>query len=313
MKSAVVTGANGFIGSALLRELSRQGVSVVAVVRSIGSNIEGIQSIPGVKIVYCELAQLRRLPAMIREPVDTFFHLAWEGATGAARGDNALQLKNIEWTLAAVVAAHELGCSRFIGAGSSAEFDVRACMEANGSVPNVTSHYGTAKIAAHYMSKAECARLKLNHIWAQLANTYGPGDRSSNFVIFAAKLMLTGQDANFTSGEQLYDFTYIDDIAQGLCRIGMNGKPNHSYYIGSTQPQKLKEFIYVIRDAVDPSIQLHLGAVPFSGPSLERQNFDCTQLIQDTGYLPIVSFQDGIQSTVQWLRQQLSLGSDMKA
>lgn len=304
MTSVVVTGANGFIGSALLRELSKNGISVFAIVRNSASDTSEIQNLPGVKIIYCELAQLEQLPAMLLEPVDTFYHLAWEGATGNLRGDHALQLKNVEWTLRAVNAADQLGCHRFVGVGSSAEFDVHDYMELSGSTPNITSHYGSAKIAAHYMSKAECSRLKIDHIWAHLANTYGVGDHSSNFVNFAAKKMLTGQPAEFTSGEQLYDFVYVDDIAQGLYRVGDTGKANCSYYVGSTRPRRLKEFIGMIRDSVDPSIQLNFGAIPFNGISMPEDRFDCAQLIKDTGYCPRISFQDGISLTVEWLRKK---------
>lgn len=271
--------------------------------KDIGENISAIQNIPGVEIVCCEMEHIDQLASKICQDVDVFYHLAWAGSTGPARGDYDLQLRNAHWTLDAVRAAAEIGCRKFVGAGTLAELDVNAYTPVDDSSPNAVSIYGAAKIAAHYMSKAECGQLGIEHVWARLSNTYGVGNYTSNFVNFAAKMMMTGQPANFTAGEQVYDFVYISDIAQGLYCIGESGKKNRTYYIGSTRPAKLKEFIRVIRDEIDPAISLNLGAVPFNGVMHEESVFDCSSLVGDAG-----SFDEGIKMTVQWLRQQIEEG-----
>lgn len=308
METAIVTGANGFVGSALLKELTGNGVKVIAVVRS-KQNVACLEALPGVRIIYCDMDDLLgQLPQQITQEADVFYHLAWSGSTGPDRGDYALQLKNVRWTLDAVNVAYKLGCKRFVGAGTLAELDVNAYTPMNGSTPNAVSCYGTAKIAAHYMSKAECNRLGIEHVWAYLSNTYGIGNYTSNFINFASKVMLTGKKADFTAGEQPYDFVYITDTAQGLYCIGNRGKANHAYYIGSTKPAKLKTFIYALRDEIDPSIVLNLGAIPFNGVVQPEETFDCTKLVEDTGYMPRVSFADGIKKTVEWLRIQIREG-----
>lgn len=308
MKKAIVTGANGFVGSALMRELSDRQVPVAAVIRNAGSDISSIQDIPGVEIVYCDMERLDQLSGKIPHDADVFYHLAWMGAGGPARGNYELQLKNVHWMLDAVRAAAAAGCKRFIGAGALAELDVNAYTPVSGSTPNIVSIYGAAKIAAHYMSKAECNRLGVEHVWARLSNIYGVGDHTSNFINFASKTMLTGQPANFTAGEQLYDFTYVDDIARGLYCLGESGKGNYTYYIGSSHPKKLKEFISAIRDEIDSAIPLNLGAVPFHGTTHEASAFDCSLLTRDTGYQPQVPFSQGIKKTISWLRQQIKEG-----
>jgi len=306
--TAVVTGANGFVGTALLQELTNRGISVFAIVKDENENIEKIKGMPGVQIVYCEMDELSTLADKISGAPELFYHLAWAGSTGPARGDYTLQLTNVRWTLDAVNVAATIGCKRFIGAGTLAEFDVAAYTPLNGSTPNRVSCYAAAKIAAHYMSKAECNHVGISHLWAYLSNTYGIGNYTSNFVNFASKTMLTGKSADFTTGEQPYDFVYISDIAQGLYCIGAKGRAGHSYYIGSTAPRKLKEFIADIRDEIDPTIQLNLGAVPFNGVAQPESTFDCSALVQDTGYCPKVPFREGIQMTIPWLRTQIEEG-----
>lgn len=308
MISAIVTGSNGFVGKALLRELTDRKVKVYAVVKDKNEDIDSIKDLSGIEIVYCEMDDLKTLPEKVSEKPEVFYHLAWAGSTGPARADYALQFKNAQWTLDAVNVAKELGCRRFVGAGTLAEMDVNAYSPMNGSTPNAVSCYGAAKIAAHLMSKAQCNAMGVDHLWAYLSNTYGIGNYTSNFVNFASKTMITGSPANFTSGEQPYDFVYVSDIAQGLYCIGNKGKTNYAYYIGSTRPAKLKEFIKAIRDEIDPAITLHLGAVPFNGVQQPAEVFDCTSLVEDTGYQPRVTFKDGIKTTVAWLRQQIEEG-----
>ena len=309
MTTAVVTGANGFVGRALVRELVNNNVKVFAIIKNSQSDVSAIEELTDVEIVYCDMnVLLEQLPAKISRPVDVFYHLAWAGSTGPDRGNYDLQLKNAHWTLDAVNTAHKLGCKRFIGAGTLAEYDVNAYTPLNGSTPNAVSCYGVAKITAHYMSKAECNRLGIEHLWAYLSNTYGIGNYTSNFINFASKVMITGQEPNFTAGEQPYDFVYVSDIAQGLYCIGNKGKKNHAYYIGSTKPDKLKNFIYALRDEIDPSIKLNLGAIPFNGVAQPEATFNCSSLVEDTGYMPLVSFKEGIHKTVEWIRKQIREG-----
>lgn len=308
MKTAIVTGANGFIGSALIRTLVANGITVTAVVRNQQSDLSRIADVHGLNIVYCEMDNLNRLPGLIEKNADTFYHLAWDGSSGPERANYQTQLKNTRWSLDAVDAAAEIGCSRFVGAGALAELDVGSYSFQDGATPNAVSCYGAAKIAARLMTKAECCKLGIDHLWAVLPNTYGIGNYTSNFINFAAKLMITGQPANFTTAEQMYDFVHISDTVLGLCKIGQFGKPYYSYYIGSTKPRKLKEYIAILRDAIDPNIRLNLGTIPFNGVSQPESAFDCSQLVQDTGYRPEIKFENGITDTVAWLRNQIREG-----
>lgn len=308
MKHAVVTGANGFIGQWLIKELVKEGVEVTAVVRSRNSDLTGIQGGSNVKIVYCEMEKIDALPKMIgKQGYDVFYHLAWSGSTGKERAEYGTQLQNVKWTCNAVRAAGNIGCRRFVGTGTLAEMDVQSYIPLDGTLPNTVSNYGTAKIAAHYMSKAECCASGVEHLWAYLPNTYGMGNRTANFVNFASKTMLLGQPADFTSGEQMYDFVYVSDVVHALYLIGEKGCAMSSYYIGSTKPVPLKYYIIKIRDAINPNIELHLGAVPFHGTELKAEMFDCQKLVDDTGYQPKVAFEDGIVTTVDWLKQEMEV------
>ena len=99
MKKAIVTGANGFIGTALCKELANQGIEVIAIVRNEEENIEGIANLPRLGVVYCDLAEFKNLADYVKEQdIDVLYHLAWVGSAGVLRGDINVQIQNIQYT-----------------------------------------------------------------------------------------------------------------------------------------------------------------------------------------------------------------------
>lgn len=301
MKKALVTGANGFLGSLLTKKLLENGVDVIA------ADMEGCcANIPeGARFVSFDMRDFSTLKTSVCDnDIDVIYHMAWAGSSGPARADYALQLENVKYTCDAVKTAAEMGIRRFVGAGTLAQMDCMAYIGENGSTPNGVSCYGTAKITAQFMSKAQANADDIEHIWCFISNTYGIGNTTMNFVNFASKKMLSGERAAFTAAEQNYDFVYITDTINGLYLCGKNGKANCSYYIGSGKARQLKQYITTIRDTIDPDIELYLGEVPFNGVSLPIEAYDCTPIMTDTGYQPQVDFEEGIRKTIEWLKEQ---------
>lgn len=306
MKKCIVTGANGFVGTALLEEMSKKAITVYAIIRDEQEDIETIKKFKNVRIVYCDLNNIEKLPDLIQDrDIDVFIHLGWCGSTGDMRADYELQLANVKYSMDAVNVAYLMNISRFVGAGTLAEKDVLYYHPCAGATPNPVSIYGIAKISAHFMTKAECTKYGIDHIWCYLSNTYGEGNRTNNFINFASKLMLDGKRASFTAGEQMYDFLYVKDTARAILAAAEFGIKNKAYYLGSTAPRKLKEYIRVIRDAIDPKMELYLGEVPFNGVCLPDEEFDARDIVSDCGFAPEVTFEDGIKNTICWLKKEM--------
>ncbi len=304
MKKIMVTGANGFIGSFLLKELSCNNVEIIAVIKDSQEKVEHIQNLPGIRLVYCDQAEIGHLPDIVVDrDIDICIHLAWAGSFGPARSDYALQLLNVRQALGTVGALASMGVKRFVGIGTLAEMDVLNYHGSDDARPNPVSDYGIAKLTTHFMTKAECVKLGLEHVWCRLSNTYGVGNTTGNFVNMAARLMLGGKRAAFTAATQTYDFVYVTDTVRAIASAAVHGKPFCCYYLGSGMARPLKEFIAIIRDEVDPAIELHLGEVPFQGNPLPPEAYDTRKLFEDTGFVPEVNFENGIKKTVEWLRE----------
>ena len=115
--------------------------------------------------------------------------------------------------------------------------------------------------------------------------------------------LLNDEHCSFSAGNQLYDFIYITDAAKAFVAIGEKGKTNRTYYIGSQNPRLLKEFLIEMRDCVDPNIAIGLGELPFNGVSLSYTEFDINAVKNDTGFVPSIDFKEGINKTIEWLKE----------
>lgn len=303
MKKAIVTGANGFVGTAVCKELSDQGVEVIAIVRHPDEQIANIAEIKGIKIVYCDLSNFRKLAEYISDnDIDVLYHFAWIGSAGPLRGDADVQMQNVQYTCDTVKACSDLGCKRFVFASSIMEYEIEATM-ATDTTPGINTLYGSAKIAADYMAKTIAGSLGIDYIRSVISNIYGPGEMSPRLVNTSIRKMLNGEHCAFSAGDQMYDFIYITDAAKSFVAIGNKGKNNKTYYIGSQDPKPLKEFLLTMRDCVNPKIEIGLGELSFNGVSLTYKEFDINAVKNDTGFVPKVSFKEGIENTTAWLRE----------
>lgn len=303
MKKVIVTGASGFVGAALCKALSEEGISVIAIVRRKVKSIDQIKDIPNIKIVYCNLSDFRNLSNYIQDrDVDVLYHLAWVGSSGPLRGDVDVQMKNIQYTCDTVRACADIGCKRFIFASSIMEYEIAATMETE-LTPEINTLYSSAKVATNYIVRTIAGTLGIDYIRAIISNIYGPGETSQRLINTSLRKLLRREHCAFSAGEQIYDFIYITDAVKSFIAIAKSGVPNRNYYIGTENPKPLKEFLLEMRDMVDPKIKIGLGEIPVNGVSLTYKEFDVQAVRNDTGFVPSVSFKEGIKKTIEWIRE----------
>lgn len=304
MKKAIVTGATGFVGGWLVKELISQGVKVIAVVRSKESDLTLLNEYDNVRIVVCPLDEFSILPSLIEDDdIDVFYHFAWAGTCGMDRANIPLQLNNIQATSDAVKSASEIGCSKFVNAGSIMEYEAMQYIPSNGSTPGIGNIYSIAKMTANFLAKTLAISLKLNYITGIISNIYGKGEKSARFINTTIIKFLNKEKAEFTHGLQLYDFIYVSDAVKAFYIIGESGKSYTSYYIGNPKPYPLKNFITKIRDIIDEDIELTYGEIPFHGAMLKYDEFDTKKLLDEFGFKAEITFEQGIMKTVDWIKE----------
>lgn len=304
MERVLITGATGAIGMALIKSLVSHGIYVTVVLHRNSQRNHRIIISDKVKVTERDLSELNELTIADLGEQDVFYHFAWGGTFGQARDDTYAQVQNIRYTLDAVRLAKRLGCKRFVGAGSQAEYG-RYEDSLNQNVPTFPeSGYGMAKLCAGQMSRLLCRQLGMEHIWARVLSVFGPYDGAKTMVSVLINDMLRKKTPLCTKGEQIWDYIYSYDAAEAFYLLGSKGIDGKVYCIGSGKGRPLKEYITCIRDVIDPDLDIAFGAIPYSENQVMYLCADISDLKQDTGFEVKYSFTNGIRETLEWVKKE---------
>ena len=303
MKKAIITGPTGAIGIALIQELIKHRIFVTAVCHRHSGRISRIPQHELVKVIECDLSELRTLVDLLESNYDVFYHFAWACTIGNSRNNVSAQIENIQYTIDAVEVAKQLGCRTFIGAGSQAEYG-RYDGILNSEVATFPENgYGIAKLCAGQLSRIRCEQLGLDHIWTRILSVYGPFDGENTLISSLIKRLLLEERPKCTKGEQVWDYMYSKDAAKALLLLGEKGLSGKIYCLGSGDAKPLSEYITLIRDMIAPGIEIGWGDIPYSTKQVMHLQADITDLIRDTGFKPEYSFENGIAETIRWMKE----------
>lgn len=295
MKKVIVTGGTGFIGSRFIKELKDNNVEVIALVRDVtrAKNILGHD----VKLVEYHSEDYDVL-LHSETSVDAFYHLAWEGVAPEKKNDRVIQIRNIDFAMEMLELASKIDVGRFVATGTVAEYSFcEDVMDVNSKqTPN--DLYGAAKTATHYMLETWARHLKIPFNWVVIPSTYGEGRRDNNILTYTIKILLKGEKPSYGYLTQMWDFLYVGEVARALYLIGQKGIPEKTYAIGSGDYRPLKEYVTIIRDCIDPNLELGIGEIPALSDKAFSSCVSIKELTRDTGFIPRVSFEEGIRKTI---------------
>lgn len=307
MKKAIVTGAAGFIGRFLVRELIHAHVETIAVVRENSNNLEKIMNLP-IRVVQCDLQNFGRLPYLISDrDIDVVFHIAWQGVSDVQACNQEIQIQNIQATLNLIDAMHEMRIGTFVGAGSIHEAEAVVETAKDKVIHNLGYMYKASKTAAHWMGKAKAGNYGIRFFWP-LINTYGEEEKSARLVNTVIRKIYEGVSPALSAGNQYYDFVHVCDVACAMRLIAEKGVDGTNYFIGSGDAKPLKEFLKVVGRIANElngktDVSLGFGQIVDNVVYLPKEIFDVTTLKRDTGFEPAISFEDGIIRTAKWIMQ----------
>ena len=302
MQKIVITGGTSMIGCAIARCALEQGLEVLCIMRKDTNRSGNLPKTKRLKTVYANLSEYSNLE--ISGSYDVFYHLAWEKTFGTSRDDVGVQVTNIQYTLNAVHLAKRLGCKKFVGAGSQAEYGFVNEQIKPETPTNPESGYGISKYTAGKLSRLLCSQLELEFNWVRILSVFGPLDGANTLIMYAVNELLSGNSPEFTKCEQIWDYLYCDDAAKAFLSIGKKSIDGKSYPLGSGNCQKLSVYLEAIRDIVDPDIALQFGKKEYYPHQPMYLCADISEITSDTGWKPEVSFREGIRKTIESVSNQ---------
>lgn len=302
IKKVVMTGGTGPVGMALIRKLLAENVRILLFQRKDSPKKKNLPNSPDLKIVDCSLEELKNyIPE--ETDYDVFFHLGWACTGKTMRGNLEVQNQNVGYSCDAVEVAHKMGCHTFIGAGSQAEYGRKNEPLTGDMLCEPETAYGVMKLCACYSTRILCERYQMCHIWTRILSGYGLYDNDGSVLVGNILNSLHGRKLEFSAGEQIWDFVYMDDIAEALYLLAGKGQDKTIYPIGSGEARPLKEYLQILCDKLGEDITQGLGKIPYAPDQVMHLEADSSRLTADTGWKPQVSFEEGIERVISFYRE----------
>jgi nucleoside-diphosphate-sugar epimerase len=301
MKSVVVTGAAGFIGRHALAALARRGYSIHAVSRS-PAPYWAASSMPNVQWHRAELArsdEVERLIGTIRPR--SLLHLAWYTEHGAF-WQSPENLASLSASLNLLRAFAEHGGSRFVGAGTCAEYrwGAGSCHETETPL-RPASLYGSAKKALFEVLSAYAPSKGLSWAWGRVFFLYGPGEHERRLVPSLIRNCLNKQPAVCHFGQLRRDFLHVEDVADAFAAL-LGSEVSGPVNIASGEAVELGQVALAIGRICGNGAGIEIGSgVPGQNEPPEI-SAAIERLEREVGWSPARTLEQGLSQTVEWWR-----------
>lgn len=290
MKKVLITGADGFIGTHLIKELLEEHIEIWAVVHPSSPNKERIKQNPNIHYVECGIPELENHLSKFPCDIDVCYHLAWQGVNALERNNLDLQLQNISLGIKCIEFAGKINIKRIIFPGSTNEYLYYGKPIDKQATPSAQDAYGTAKVALRYIAEYYTKKLGIEYIYVVLSGIYAADRRDNNVIYYTIDKLLNKEKPSLTKLEQLWDYVHVSDAVRALRLIGQKGNSGCFYAVGHGDNQPLYKYIYCIRDYIDPTLSLGIGDVPYLSTTLPCSCVNMEDVRKDTGYIPQISF-----------------------
>lgn len=309
---AVVLGASGFVGRWVARALCMQAAHVSLLVRSQAA-VEAIGVTYGVQgdiyvLDLCEPAGLRQLLRHLRPSI--IFNLAGYGIDRAERDTQTAYQINASLVQTLCEVSAEIrdtgwGGQDIVHVGSALEYGAIGGNVAEHAPPRPTTLYGQSKLAGTSLLARSCNEYGVKGVTARLFTVYGPGEHQGRLLPSLLEAARTGRPLQLTAGQQQRDFTYVEDIAEGLLRLGLaTAKPGEIVNLATGQLTTVRRFVEQAASILHiPQDHLLFGALPTRVEEMEHAAVNLDRLQRLIAWVPPTSLELGIRQTCAFVRR----------
>jgi len=315
---ALVTGGAGFIGSNLCARLVREGHQVVCVdnlITGSRANLAALEGQPGFQYVQHDVIQ--PFGPELDQPVDAVFHMASPASPiGYFRNPLATALVNSVGAHHALELARRRGAKLLLAStsevyGDPLEHPQREEYWGNVNPVGIRSPYDEGKRFAEALTMIYVREYGVDARIVRIFNCYGPNSDPNdgrivpNFITQA----LTGQPITvYGDGAQTRSLCYVSDLVDGLVRaLRTPGTAGRVYNLGNPEEHTVLEFAQVIRRLASSTSEIVFHSCARQDDP-QRRCPDIARARRELGWSPRVGLEEGLELTIAWMREKLSLG-----
>ena len=338
----LVTGAAGFIGFHLVKRLLEDGNAVVGIDNlnhyydvnlKLGRLSElGITYSEGIKGAMCSIKYpqftFRKIDLQERDSLNELFAqekfeivvnlAAQAGVRYSIDHPYEYVNNNITGFLNVLECCRHYPVKHLVYASSSSVYggNTKVPFSEDDRVDNPVSLYAVSKKSNELMAHVYSHLFDIPTTGLRFFTVYGPWGRPDMAYFSFAENMTRGEKIRlYNEGKHLRDFTYIDDVIEGICKV-MKRVPDHPivYNIGNNHPKELLDFVKTLQEELvnakllpeDYDFAAHCELLPMQPGDVSMTYADTSKLETDVGYKPSTSLRDGLRYFVEWYAAEIS-------
>ncbi|MFF2027106.1 NAD-dependent epimerase/dehydratase family protein [Rhodococcus koreensis] len=315
---ALITGVAGFIGSTLARRLVNDGLHVRGVdsftdYYDLGLKKSNLASIPEnrFEFVHGDLNSLDL--AELLDGVDLVFHQAGQPGVRKSWGSefDLYALDNVQATQRLLEAVKTNGSSikKLVYASSSSVYgNAQRYPTVETDMPRPLSPYGVTKLAAEHLCSLYGENFGIPTVSLRYFTVYGPGQRPDMAFTRFFRAVLQGESIEvYGTGDQIRDFTYIDDIVEANVAAALSDVPPASVYnVAGGSSISLNATIEIIGDVTKRPVKISSGGTVAG--DVFRTGGSTAKIVADLGWSPVVPIEKGLEKQYEWAQNVFGEG-----
>lgn len=287
MKTIIVTGCYGYIGSKLVKELLNRGYHVI-----------GIDLMDKKTIVSNEFEFFTFDDAFYSNVDYEFnpyiiFHMAWAGVSTNQKNDPTLQFSNINLTYKVLEFSKKYKAYKVVIPGTATEFSRSKSIITGDEIDSPSDLYSATKVATRKIATQFCLKNDLGLNWVFITSAYSIDRTDSNLIFYTISQLAQNKCVECTKLEQNWDYIYVDDLIQGLLIVGFNGGKFENYPLGSGITKPLSYYVSLIGKMFGKENLIKIGAIPYKNKYIDNCTADISKL-KAIGFNPAFRFEDTI-------------------
>ncbi|MGI4831529.1 MAG: NAD-dependent epimerase/dehydratase family protein [Janthinobacterium lividum] len=305
-KRVAVTGATGFISTALLHALHRAGAELVAIVGK-GRRTAVLETLP-FPVEFIEVAEVRHMGDAVREAAPAFVvHLSAHVSTERSYQSLAQTLEwNLLSTIDVLTACAQIGVNRVILMGSTEEYGQNAAPFDPHLALDPPSPYAASKAAQTAYARMFHNTFGLETVILRPTVVYGPGQSPRMLISMVMEALAAGRQIDVTEGKQTRDFVYVDDVVDaillGLVTPGLEGDV---WNIGSGEVVTVRDCLERIERITGTEGLVLYGVRPYISREIFRYESELEGTFAALNWRPAVTLDTGLQRTWEAIRRKV--------
>ncbi|MBW8327121.1 MAG: NAD(P)-dependent oxidoreductase [Prolixibacteraceae bacterium] len=301
MKTILITGATGFLGSHIAEELINQGYNVIALKRSTSNLWRCYSFNDRIRWINCD-SLVNAEPEIIECNPDILIHAAWNGVKATDRDNWDEQEKNLSFLVSLLDIVKKTNIKKIIALGSQAEYgDFEGSVDEN-YLCNPTSAYGANKICASILLKTFAELNQIGWNWIRIFSVFGPREEKNWLIPATINNLLEKKEMNLTPCEQKYDYLYTKDFANGILSVVKNDSNISGIYnMSSGKSIKLKDILSFLENKLSPKQKLlQIGIIPYRPHQVMHMEGNSDHFFRTFDFRPAHSIYEGLEETLNY-------------